>query len=73
MSGGRRIDDHASFAGSAQKGMPLPMGNKVKAMSDASGDGHEAYYEDTAPAIERVQDEGAAKAKAHKMKDGYRN
>lgn len=73
MSGGKRIDDHASFAGSPQKGMPLPMGNKVKEMSDASDDGHEVYYEDTASAIEKAQDQAARVAKAHKMKDGYRN
>lgn len=72
MSGGRRIDDHASWMGSSSKGVPLPMGAKMKPMSDARGAGHEAYYEDTAPAIERVQDQGASKAKSHKMKDGYR-
>lgn len=72
MSGGKKINDHASFAGSAQKGMPLPMGNKVKSMSDASGDGHEPYYEDTAAAIEKVQNMGVSKAKSHKMKDAYR-
>ena len=57
----------------ASKGMPLPMGNKVKSMSDAAGSGHDAYYEDTASAIESVQNQGASKAKSHKMKDGYRN
>ena len=73
MSGGKAINDHSFWAGSKPKGTVFPESAKMKPMSDASGSGHEAYYEDTAQAIERVQDQGAAKAKSHKMKDGYRN
>jgi len=73
MSGGKKISDHSFWAGSKPKGTVFPESAKMKTMSDANGDGHEAYYEDTAEAIEKVQNQGASTAKAHKMKDGYRN
>lgn len=72
MSGGKRIDDHASFAGKGGA-YPLPVGNKMKSESHAEGSGHEMDYEDTNEAIVRNQKAGDAKAKSHKMKPGYRN
>lgn len=72
MSGGKRIDDHSAWMGGKPKGSVLPEGSKMKSMSDAAGAGHEPYYEDTAQAIEKVQNMGTSKAKSHDMKDGYR-
>lgn len=72
MSGGKRIDDHKAWMGSGSKGVPLPMGSKMKSESSAEGAGHEMYYEDTTEAIKAAQEKGDAKAKSHKMKDGYR-
>lgn len=54
-------------------GSQPPMSSKVTKMSDAAGDGHVPNYEDTAPAIEKVQNMGASKSKSHKMKDGFRH
>lgn len=69
---GRRIDDHASFAGKGGK-YPLPEGNKMKSFSSAEGVGHEGMeYSDTSEMIERDQKHGASKASGHKMKPGYR-
>ncbi len=73
MSGGKRIDDHAFWGGSKPKGTVLPEGSKMKQMSDPKGAGHEAYYEDTAEAIEKVQVMGDSKVQGRKMKPGYRN
>ena len=70
MSGGKKLTDRHFFGGDG--GMP-PMSSKVTKMSDAAGDGHEAYYEDTAAAIEKVQNMGVSKAKGHQVKDGFRH
>lgn len=72
MSGGKRIDDHKFFAGGPSKESPMPMKSMMKQEKSAASDGHEAYYEDTTESIKMVQDKGAATAKRHKMKDGYR-
>ena len=69
---GRRIDDHASFAGKGGK-YPLPEGNKMKEFKSAEGAGHEGMeYSDTSEKIHRDQEHGVGKAKGHKMKPGYR-
>lgn len=70
---GRRIDDHRSFAGERGKDYPLPVGNKMKGFKSAEGAGSVADYPDTSEAIHADQVKGEAKAKAHKMKPGYRN
>lgn len=70
---GRRIDDHASFAGKGGK-YPLPEGNKMKEFRSAEGAGHlGSLYPDTSEDIHRDQDKGIAKAKSHAIKPGYRN
>ena len=69
---GRRIDDHASFAGKRGKEYPLPEGNKMKSFKSAEGDGHVgASYPDTSEAIHKDQEKGVSHMKKHKMKDGY--
>lgn len=69
---GRRIDDHASFAGKGGK-YPLPEGNKMKEYRSAEGDGHVgSEYPDTSEMIHRDQEKGDSKSKAHPMKPGYR-
>lgn len=70
---GRRIDDHASFAGSGGKVSPLPEGNKVKHFHSAEGAAHVgSEYPDTSEMIHRDQNSADSKAKSHKMKPGYR-
>lgn len=69
---GKRIDDHASFAGKSGKEYPLPEGNKMKSFRSAEGDGHVGSdYPDTSEMIEKDQKAGVSKARAHKMKSGY--
>lgn len=70
---GRRIDDHSFWAGSKSKESPMPMNSKMKQEMSAEGDGHVGTtYPDTTEAIKRDQMHGAAKARGHKMKEGYR-
>ena len=70
---GRKIDDHASFAGSPGK-MALPEGNKVKSYHSSEGSGHlGSQYPDTSEEIHRDQMHGDKKAKSHAIKPGYRN
>lgn len=73
MSGGRRIDDHKSFAGGMSAKSVLPVGNKVQTHSDDGHDGHISTYEDTDAAIRSQQEMNKRKAKGHDMKAGYRN
>jgi hypothetical protein len=73
MAGGQKISDHSFWAGGKSKGSVFPEGVKHKMESSASDAGHESYYEDTTEAIKKQQDMGAGKAKAHPLKDGYRN
>ena len=72
MSGGKKIEDHSFWGGSKPSGSVLPIGSKMKPMQDSAGDGHEAYYEDTAEAIHSQQSNNMKKAKSHDMKTGYR-
>ncbi len=72
-SGGQRIDDHSSFAGSSSKQSVLPVGNKVKTYTGAEGAGSEMDYEDTTEKIKSQQDMGIGKVKARPVKPGYRN
>lgn len=71
MSGGKRIDDHASFAGKGGK-YPLPEGNKMKEYRSAEGAGKESSFDDTTEAIHRDQTTGAGKLRSKPMKPGYR-
>ena len=73
MAGGQKINDHSFWAGGKSKGSVFPEGVKHKMESSASDAGAENSYEDTTEAIKKQQDMGAAKAKAHPLKDGYRN
>ncbi len=68
---GRRIDDHASFAGKGGK-YPLPEGNKMKEFRSAEGVGEESDYPDTSEKIYSDQKKGESKARGQKMKPGYR-
>lgn len=72
MAGGQRIDDHRSWAGSAEKGEVFPKGVKTKMYSSADGAGELSTYEDTTEAIKGQQDVGQGKVKAHSLKSGYR-
>jgi hypothetical protein len=71
---GRKITDHAFFAGGPSKESVLPVGNKVKLETSAEGAGHLGMeYPDTTEMVRRDQMSGDKKAKAHKIKEGYRN
>ena len=72
-SGGQRIDDHSSWAGSASKESPLPMNSKMKQYNSAEGAGSEMDYEDSSEKIKSQQMAGVAKVKANPMKPMYRN
>lgn len=72
MSGGRRIDDHAFWAGKKPKGSVFPEGSKMKEERSADGSGEVMDYEDTTEAILRSQDEGDDKARKQTPKPGYR-
>lgn len=67
------IKDHSFWAGGKSKGSVFPEGVKHKMESTAGDAGGLSKYEDTTEAIKKQQDMGASKAKAHPMKDGYRN
>jgi len=71
--GGRRIDDHAFFAGSPLKGSIFPEGNKVKEFKDGEGVGELMKYEDSAESIKSSQDMAKSKAKSHAQKPYHRN
>ncbi len=73
MAGGRKINDHSSWIGSAGKNMVMPQGVHTKAESSAEGAGHEADYEDTSEKVKAQQVAGVNKIKAHPMKPLHRN
>ena len=70
---GKRIDDHAFFAGKASEGSVFPKGVHHKAESSAEGAGKVGTYEDTTEAIKSQQEHGISKAKGHPVKNNYRN
>jgi len=71
---GRRIDDHGFWAGGKSKGSVFPEGVHHKSERSAEGAAHIGMeYSDTTEMIHRDQMHGDSKAKAHKMKPGYRN
>lgn len=72
MSGGQKINDHGSWIGKSPKGVPLPLGSKMKEESSAEGAGKLNKYEDTTQAIKSVQEKGDSQIKRHPLKDGYR-
>lgn len=72
-TGGQRIDDHGFWAGKGSKDSVFPKGAHTKQESSAEGAGALHGYEDTTEAIKSQQEMGERKAKAHKMKPGYRN
>ncbi len=71
---GRRIDDHACFAGKAGKNMVMPMGVHTK---ELESDGHAGMlihpYEDTEPKIVEQQKLAEKTAKGHNRKALHRN
>lgn len=70
---GRRIDDHSSWVGKGSKGVPLPLGSKMKEMSSAEGAGHVGMeYPDTDEKVKGIQKQMDGKIKAKPMKPGYR-
>lgn len=71
--GGKRIDDHAFWAGGKPKGSVLPMGAKMKEVSGEEGFGGLSYYEDTEEAIRKQQAMNAEKVHSHGRKDSNRN
>jgi hypothetical protein len=70
--GGRRIDDHAFWAGGHSKGSVFPEGVKTKNEHSADSAGEVMKYEDTTEAIRGQQEIGKGKIKSHPMKPGYR-
>lgn len=71
---GRRIDDHAFWAGAPEKGGVFPKEAKMKQEHSAEGSGHVGTeYSDTTEMVRRDQMHGDSKVKSHKMKPGYRN
>lgn len=71
---GRRIDDHKFWGGSPEKGGVFPKEAKMKQEMSAEGAGHlGSMYPDTTDDIRRAQMKADAKAKAHKIKEDYRN
>lgn len=73
MAGGQRIDDHKFWAGGKSKDSVFPKGVHTKEEHSSEGAGAEHEYEDTTEAIKKQQDMGKAKAKAHPLKNAYRN
>jgi len=75
MSGGRRIDDHQVWVGSASKGSVFPDGpHKVKMESSAEGAGMVNDYQDTTEKIRKSQVDAVGKVKSHQGKlPEYRN
>lgn len=75
MSGGQRIDSHASWVGGKGKGSVFPDGpHKTRDESSAEGAGSLMKYEDTTQAIKATQVEGVKQIKGRPMKQpGYRN
>jgi hypothetical protein len=71
MAGGMKINDRGGYAHTSEGLMKSK--NHLKSYSSASDAGAENSYEDTTEAIKKQQDMGASKAKAHPLKDGYRN
>lgn len=70
---GRRIDDHANWTGSAEKGGVFARDAKMKQEHSAEGAGHlGSTYPDTTDQIRSGQMKADAKTKAHKMKESYR-
>jgi hypothetical protein len=71
---GRRIDDHAFWAGSGGKNMVLPDGGgKTKTVESAEGFGALGHYEDTNETIVSQQKMASKKVHGHPHKTGYRN
>lgn len=69
---GRRIDDHAFWAGSKSKGSVFPEGAHTKDESSAEGSGKLGKYEDTTEAIKEAQEMTVRKVKSHAMRPTYR-
>lgn len=71
---GRKITDHAFWAGGKSKGSVFPEGVHHKAEQSAEGAGHVGdMYPDTTEKIRENQMKNDSKAKAHQIKPGYRN
>lgn len=71
---GRRIDDHAFWAGKPAKGSVFPDGGaKTKMESSADGAGELGQYWDTTEKIKEQQDMSERKIKSHPAKPGSRN
>ncbi len=71
--GGRRIDDHANWTGSAPKGQVFADGAKMKMESSANGAGELNQYWDTTEKIKEQQEMCEGKMKSNQTKPGYRN
>jgi hypothetical protein len=73
MSGGRKIEDHAFWAGSHGKGTVMPDGAKTKEVGSADGFGSLSHYEDTNETIVSQQKMNSSKVHGHPQKPGHRN
>lgn len=71
---GRRIDDHAFWAGSKPRGTVFPEGpHKLKEEVSANGAGGVSYYEDTTESLKKSQEMAKAKVHGHPRKNEHRN
>lgn len=71
MSGGQKINDMGGYPHTSD--MAMKSKNSVKHYTSAEGAGAEHEYEDTDAAIKKQQEHGVSKAKAHPLKNAYRN
>lgn len=73
MSGARKIDDHAFFAGKMSKESVLPKGVHVKSMDKDYEGGHLRSYEDQEKDIEMTQRKAEMHLKKHSQKEDYKH
>jgi hypothetical protein len=74
QSGGRKIEDHAFWAGPKGKNTVFPDGpHKTKEEHSAEGSAAVMKYEDTTEAIHEYQQKADNKVRKHPRVDGNRN
>lgn len=69
---GRKIDDHAFWAGKHGNGTVMPDGAKTKHVGSAEGFGSLSHYEDTNDTIVSQQNMAKKKVHSHPHKAGTR-
>ena len=69
---GRKIDDHAFWAGKPEKGGVFPRESRMKEEHSASSAGAMSDYPDTTEDVHRDQSGAASKLKSKPLRPGYR-